>query len=189
MQYTILLVEDDEALRHAIEAHLLKAGFAVIAVDGAMAALRELDTKRAHLLLTDLHLPGGGPHGLSLGNMVKSRFRIPVILITGYRDLLDASHPPGTVFEKPVDFEILTAEIVRQLGDQPVAASKQAVRMDIDSPEQIRRWRMKAEEIRTAAGSAGDKHHMLRAAETYDALANNAEARRDRRKKKPSDAG
>jgi hypothetical protein len=53
-----------------------------------------------------------------------------------------------------------------------------------DGSGQIRRWRMKAEEIRTAAagfadGSAGQ--HMRNSAETYEALANTAEARFQRR--------
>ena len=54
-----------------------------------------------------------------------------------------------------------------------------------DSPERIRWWRMKAEELRT--GAEGFTNHSSRdyfqhAAETYEALANNAEARLQRRK-------
>jgi hypothetical protein len=61
-----------------------------------------------------------------------------------------------------------------------------------DGPEQIRRWRMKAEEIRTGAEGFGDgsaRRHLLSSAETYDALANNAEARLQRRKDRKPGAG
>jgi len=61
-----------------------------------------------------------------------------------------------------------------------------------DDPEQIRRWRMKAEEIRTAADGFGNRsasQASRNAAETYDALANAAEARVQGRKDRESDAG
>ena len=54
-----------------------------------------------------------------------------------------------------------------------------------DSQEQIRRWRMKAEEIRTAADGFSDgsaRQHMRNSAESYDALANAAEVRLERQK-------
>jgi hypothetical protein len=61
-----------------------------------------------------------------------------------------------------------------------------------DGPEQIRRWRMKAEEIRTAAdgftnGSAGQ--YLRNSADTYEALANAAEARLQRGKDPKSEVG
>src|SRR6266446_6268954 len=64
--------------------------------------------------------------------------------------------------------------VERQLDDGSVAPA-----------EQIRRWRMKAEEIRTAADGFADgsaRQHMRNSAETYEALANTAEARFQRRK-------
>jgi hypothetical protein len=53
-----------------------------------------------------------------------------------------------------------------------------------DGSEQIRRWRMKAEEIRTAVESVADnsaRQAFLHSADTYDALANAAEMRRQHR--------
>ena len=58
--------------------------------------------------------------------------------------------------------------------------------------EQTRRWRMKAEEIRTAAEGFSDgsgRQAWLNSADTYDALANSAEARLQNRKDRESDAG
>jgi hypothetical protein len=58
--------------------------------------------------------------------------------------------------------------------------------------EQIRRWRLKAEELRTAADGFADgaaRQHLRNSAETYEALANNAEARLDRRKLPKPEAG
>jgi hypothetical protein len=67
------------------------------------------------------------------------------------------------------------------------------VRRELDSSlEQIRRWRMKAEEIRTSGDGFADgasRQYLLNAAETYEALANAAEARLQRRKDRTTEAG
>jgi hypothetical protein len=61
-----------------------------------------------------------------------------------------------------------------------------------DGPEQIRRWRMKAEELHTAADGFTDgaaRQHLRNSAETYEALANAAEARVERHKDRKPEAG
>jgi hypothetical protein len=61
-----------------------------------------------------------------------------------------------------------------------------------DGPGQIRRWRMKAEEVRTAADGFGDgsaRQALRSSAETYEALANAAEARAAGRKDRETEAG
>ena len=192
MQRTILLVEDDEVFRYVTEAHLTAAGFAVVAAECAMAALKKLDHQSVDLLLADVHLPRGGPQGLSLAHMVKHRYGIPVIFVTGHRELLDAiTYIPGKVFCKPVDLDALTAEIVRQLSEAPQPQPQPSI--PSDTPEQIRRWRIKAEELRTT--SEGDtlasvRQDLKTAAQTYDALADRAEARlAGRRNRQPETGG
>jgi hypothetical protein len=67
------------------------------------------------------------------------------------------------------------------------------VRRELDSSlEQIRRWRMKAEEIRASGEGFADhlsRQYLLNAAETYEALASAAEARLQRRKERKPEAG
>jgi hypothetical protein len=67
------------------------------------------------------------------------------------------------------------------------------VQRELDSTlEQIRRWRMKAEELRTGAEGFADtssRQYLLNAAETYEALAKAAEARLERRKERKPEAG
>jgi hypothetical protein len=62
-------------------------------------------------------------------------------------------------------------------------------RQSDDGPEQIRRWRMKAEELRTTADGFANGAALQSSAATYDTLADNAEARLQRRKDEKSDAG
>jgi hypothetical protein len=61
-----------------------------------------------------------------------------------------------------------------------------------DGAEQIRRWRLKAEEIRTAVESFTSdsaRQAFLSSAQTYETLANSAEARLSGQKVKKSEAG
>jgi CheY-like chemotaxis protein len=184
MPRNILLVEEDEALRYAIAAHLSAAGLTVVAVGDAMAALAKLDDGRFDLLLTDVQLPGGRPHGLSLANMARHRYRIPVIFITGHRELLDAEKfLPGKLFYKPLDLDALTAEIRRELAVTLTPAPPSPA-----EAARIQRWRQKAEELRTTSDSFGDNSAsagLRRAAMTYDGLADNAEARHEPKKSEP----
>ena len=193
MQRTILLVEDDEVFRYVTEAHLTAAGFAVVAAECGMAALKKLDCQPVDLLLADVHLPRGGPQGLSLAHMVKHRYGIPVIFVTGHRELLDAvAYIPGKVFCKPVDLDALTAEIVRQLSEQPQPQPQPQPSIPSDTAEQIRRWRIKAEELRTTSEGhtlASVRQDLKTAAQTYDALADRAEARLQGRRNRLADTG
>jgi hypothetical protein len=67
------------------------------------------------------------------------------------------------------------------------------VQRELDSSlEQIRRWRMKAEELRTGAEGFADnssRQYLLNAAETYEALAKAAAARLERRTERKPEAG
>ena len=115
---TILVTEDDEALRHVAVKQLSAAGYNVIAVADSMAALSELDARQGiDLLLLDVVMPPGNPHGLSLARMARHRRpEIPVIFMTGQPDLLPIARAlPAMAFMKPIDFAALVAEIKVQL--------------------------------------------------------------------------
>jgi DNA-binding response OmpR family regulator len=108
---TILLVEDDPMLRHAIDRNLTEAGYAVVAAADTMAALDEITTRRIDVLVTDIVMPQGKPHGLALARMARiQRPGFPVMFMTGYHDVAAKGDFPGPVFRKPVDIdELLTA--------------------------------------------------------------------------------
>jgi two-component system, cell cycle sensor histidine kinase and response regulator CckA len=83
---TILLVEDEEAVR-ALAAHTLRArGYRVVAAGSAEEALRLADQQPAvDLLLTDVVLPGGS--GIGLAERLTARLpRLAVVFISGYLD-------------------------------------------------------------------------------------------------------
>jgi two-component system cell cycle sensor histidine kinase/response regulator CckA len=82
---TILLVEDEEALRHATSRILTRAGYEVLVADGGAAALRlaQHHPGPIDLLLTDVMMPA------MMGNEVAARVHalrpdVPVLYMSGY---------------------------------------------------------------------------------------------------------
>jgi CheY-like chemotaxis protein len=115
----ILLVEDDPAVSHVIEEHLVEAGFNVTAAPDTAAALGAISRKkRFDLLLVDLVMPGDEPDGLVFANQAKAqRPEVPIIFITGYYGFVArAGTLPGKILYKPIDLDLLTREINTQLS-------------------------------------------------------------------------
>jgi CheY-like chemotaxis protein len=115
----ILLVEDDPAFAYTIARFLRADGHEIVTYDGPIEALQELESdRRVDLLVTDVRLAEGMPHGFSLGRMAKlRRVNLPVIFITGFPDTAKQDHtPPGPVIFKPFPLETLGATITEQLA-------------------------------------------------------------------------
>lgn len=110
----ILMVDDDEAVRIAIQ-HLLEAdGHRVTATPDAHSALAEFQRERYDLVILDL----GMPHldGLSLARQMKQKApSIPIILLTGWGDQLREDKPGEVdmVLAKPVRRAALRAALTQ----------------------------------------------------------------------------
>ena len=116
MSSTVLLVEDDDAYRYAVEKHLVRAGFAVVAVSTTMEALKALDAvpRPNVIVLADIRMPAGQPHGAALANMLFQRNpRMRILLMTGYPDVAKAVIEQGVhrVIMKPADLVVLVDEV------------------------------------------------------------------------------
>jgi DNA-binding NtrC family response regulator len=115
---TILVVEDDTAVRAVVEDHLSSSGFDVISAPDTVAALPHLSSvSKIDLCLIDLVMPSNVPDGAAFARSVRSqRPDMPVILMTGYYTAATrVSDLANSVIFKPLDLEKLTAEIGRQL--------------------------------------------------------------------------
>jgi DNA-binding NtrC family response regulator len=121
MPHRVMIVEDDEPFRFAAERYLRAAGYDVIGAADSMAALDALDHGVAvDLIITDIVMPEGKPHGLALARMARLRRKVPCIFITGYQELVTAEATlPGRVFQKPVDFAALVNEVQLCLAEAP----------------------------------------------------------------------
>jgi CheY-like chemotaxis protein len=103
---TVLLVEDEPALRDLIKVALTGSGFTVLAAPGPADALTlsRRHTGPLHLLLTDVIMPGMDGPALAK-QMQKERPDIKVLFMSGYATnfiMHDGAVDPGTNFlEKP----------------------------------------------------------------------------------------
>jgi len=123
---TVLVVEDEEALRKVAKRSLTAAGFTVLTAADGVEAL-ETAARHAgeiHLLLTDVVMPKMSGRALAV-ELTKTRPAIQVLYMSGYTDNAIVHHgvlDPGTQFlPKPFSGNDLTRK-VREVLDQAVAA-------------------------------------------------------------------
>lgn len=89
MPQSILIIEDDEAVRTSMALGLTDAGFAVLEAAEASAAMRLFLHEAPDLVLLDLGI--GGEDGMVLlRNMKKVRPAVPVIIVSGRTHISDA---------------------------------------------------------------------------------------------------
>jgi two-component system, cell cycle sensor histidine kinase and response regulator CckA len=113
---SILLIEDDAALAYALSKSLAQAGHDVkTALDG-MSALQMLEADGPiDLVLTDLIMPTGHPHGLALARMARQkRPHLPIIFMTGHVELLNLADG-DQILLKPVSVSLMLDEIAETL--------------------------------------------------------------------------
>ena len=77
---SILVVEDDEAIRNAVLRGLSERGYAVATAPTGMAGLEQVLSRTPELVLLDLGLPD--VDGLTLISMIRAASQVPIIVIT-----------------------------------------------------------------------------------------------------------
>ncbi|WP_448693659.1 ATP-binding protein [Pseudomonas rhizophila] len=84
---TILVVDDEAAIRQLVSEFLTETGYHVIDALDSVSALKQADkTEHIDLLLTDIGLPGT-INGISLANEMKARYpSLKVLFITGFAE-------------------------------------------------------------------------------------------------------
>jgi DNA-binding NtrC family response regulator len=119
---TILVVEDDDAIRNAVRRILETAGYTVLAASTPMQAIELASNRQVpiHVLLTDVGLLGvTGPQLAKL--LVGDRPGLRMLYISGHAEahaVPTGRVGPGTAFlQKPFTGEALLRE-VRELLDQ-----------------------------------------------------------------------
>ena len=112
---TILLAEDDSSMREYLVRALERTGYAVVAVDSGVAALRVLAGASFDLLLTDIVMPE--MDGIELAHRAAiSHPEMRVMFITGFAavTLESGALPAGAkVLSKPFHLRDLVAEVDR----------------------------------------------------------------------------
>lgn len=113
---TILVVDDEEAIRQLVQRVLERRGHKVVACGTAAEALA--GSGPFDLLLVDLILPE--TNGRLLADALRERWpKLPVVLMSGYlsqQDLMPA--PPASFLQKPMLPSAIVAEVERLLALQ-----------------------------------------------------------------------
>src|SRR2546427_2286292 len=119
---TVLIVEDEEAVRALAKTALMRKGYRVLEAANGGEALLRCESERApiHLLVTDVVMPGLGGADLAR-RLAPLRPDMRVLFISGYTDRAAARHgtmQPGAAYlEKPFSLDAL-ARKVREVLDR-----------------------------------------------------------------------
>jgi two-component system cell cycle response regulator CpdR len=116
----ILVVEDDDSFRRLVTRMLERAGYRVTAAADFDAAIQVIDgPEPIDLLLTDIGMPEGTPHGVSISRVAEfRRTGLKILYMTGGQDVTKfVQFAPGAiVLDKPFTAAQLTEAITAALG-------------------------------------------------------------------------
>ena len=114
----ILAVEDEPEVLDVIRAMLVAAGHTVVSAASGREALELFEREPTDVVVTDLGMPG--MTGLALAEELKSRRSVPVVLLTGWADELDAAHARhvDVLLAKPITRERLAAGLAKAVPDR-----------------------------------------------------------------------
>ena len=113
MQHKVVIavVDDDEAIRSALESLLRASQYQVLGYPGGQAFLDAEGPAQTHCLISDIQMPG--MNGLQLHETLCAQgWRIPVIFVTARPDEMK-NRPPGVIacLAKPFRAEDLLSHI------------------------------------------------------------------------------
>ena len=117
---TILLVEDEDAVRVIVSAVLRRQGYHVLeaATPRAACDIFARDSPSIDLLLTDVVMPEMNGPALAQ-RLIADRPELRVLFISGYADMatpIDAENPNLGFLSKPFQASVLTARVREMLG-------------------------------------------------------------------------
>jgi signal transduction histidine kinase len=115
---TVLLVDDDEAVRGVVRGGLEERGFKVMDADSGEAALAIADGEAPQIAVIDYAMPGmdGAQTAERLRQLMP---KLPIIFATGYADTAAMERALGgsaTVLRKPFDINALSDAVSRILA-------------------------------------------------------------------------
>lgn len=131
---TILLVDDDADLRHALSQSLSLSGFDVIEYDSAHGVVDNINRGLYGVLITDIRMPDiDGMQLLSLALEIDPS--LPVILITGHGDVALAVEAMKAgaydLIEKPFSSDRLNNVVLRALEKRRLVLENRVLRQEL----------------------------------------------------------
>lgn len=131
-RYTVMLVDDEDAIRELTSRYLVAQGFLVIPARDAKEALLKLQTETPDLILLDIEMPN--MDGFALCKEIRKKLSVPIIFLTVRRNTLDKVKcfelGGDDYVTKPFDFAELHARIkanIRRYYETPNEAKNKLV--------------------------------------------------------------
>jgi CheY-like chemotaxis protein len=118
-QAHILIVEDEPAFRRLVVRMVERAGYRVTHAEDYLGALKLVETDRSiALLLIDIGMPAGTPHGIAIAKMSQLRqSQLKVVYMTGGDSEQIAQHTDGApVLQKPFTADQLATTLKSTLA-------------------------------------------------------------------------
>jgi len=131
---TVFLVDDDDAVRHALSLYLESRGFRVRSYASARDLLMGIDIKDTGVLILDLRMKEMS--GLELQAELKSRcVALPIIFVTGHGNVehsVQAFKEGASDFiEKPFENEVLLESIESALQKERSQRKRRHIRLEL----------------------------------------------------------
>nr|WP_321464669.1 sigma-54 dependent transcriptional regulator [uncultured Desulfobulbus sp.] len=130
MPETILIIDDEKAICESLGGILSDEGFVPLLAPTAEEGLQILDEKDIHLVLLDIWLPG--MDGLEALKLIKQRFSLPVIMISGHGTIETAVQATRIgafdFIEKPLSYDKTILAIRKGLQLAQLERDNQALR-------------------------------------------------------------
>ena len=116
----VLVVDDSDEVRTVISALFHQLGYEADTAVSAAAALERLNMgPRPDLVFSDVMMPGA-MNGIDLANAIRVQFpTLPVVLTSGYSDVLPPSGGRTALLAKPFDLTALDQAVRQALNQDP----------------------------------------------------------------------
>lgn len=131
MNETILVVDDEERIRHLIAAYLKREGYRVIEAENGLEALKKFKTEIVHLIILDIMMPV--MDGWTACKEIRSFSEVPIIFLTAKSEdedkLMGFELGTDNYVTKPFNAKILVANVRSLLNRTYV--SKVRIKQDL----------------------------------------------------------
>lgn len=126
---TVFIIDDDVAVRHALEMLVGSVGLQAESFESAPDFLEAYQPTAAGCMIVDVRLPGVS--GLELQGLLRDRaIDLPVIMISGHGDVASAvrAMKAGAVdfLQKPINAQVLIEAVQRAIQESLVVAEAHA---------------------------------------------------------------
>jgi DNA-binding response OmpR family regulator len=120
---TVLLVDDDEIIRHTLSKLLTQEGFTVTTAASVSEALGLINSDVYDVLLSDLHMPGAGDGLTVVSAMRHANPKAVTMLLSSFPEMGAAAHAillqADDILVKPMELSALVKAITKRLSDGP----------------------------------------------------------------------